>query len=328
MITKKPGVPMSKAMSSRQPQRWHRFKRIVAATTGTMAIAFSVIATSASADPFRSSNPKPIGPRTEEAFTAIFRDGNYTEASRLLQSAETSEPLAHAMKASIAYMDRQEGWQEDLRNNAQLTLQTAQQLVATDPLRGHLYTAAGYFLEGAYAVETQGLVAATPLVLGKLQQVFSELEQAERINPNDPELNLVKGYMDLMLAVNLPFSDPAQAIERLEKFAAPSYLAQRGIAIGYRDLRQEERALQAVDRALQETPENPELHYLKAQILVRSERDQESLEFFRRALERRAQLPRQLRRQIAFEECRTVNRIATTGNPNARQRNCNAARNQ
>jgi hypothetical protein len=43
----------------------------------------------------------------------------------------------------------------------------------------------------------------------------------KKVDPNDPELNLITGYMDLMLAVNLPFSDPAQAIERLEKYGSP-----------------------------------------------------------------------------------------------------------
>jgi hypothetical protein len=68
--------------------------------------------------------------------------------------------------------------------------------------------------------------------LSKLQKVFQYLDEAKKIDPKDPELNLLTGYMDLMLAVNLPFSDPAQAVEKLEKYAAPSYLAYRGIAVG------------------------------------------------------------------------------------------------
>ena len=53
-----------------------------------------------------------------------------------------------------------------------------------------------------------------------LQQVFSELDEAESINPSDPELNLIKGYMDLMLAVNLPFSNPEGAISQMSTYGS------------------------------------------------------------------------------------------------------------
>jgi tetratricopeptide (TPR) repeat protein len=90
--------------------------------------------------------------------------------------------------------------------------------------------------------------------------------------------------------------------------------------VGYRDLNQQEQALAAVDRALQETPNNPDLLYLKAQILTRQSNHQASLRFYRRALAQQNQLPRSLVIQISFEECRTQNRV------NRRQRNCDAER--
>ncbi len=65
----------------------------------------------------------------------------------------------------------------------------------------------------------------------RVAKVYAYLGKAEAISANDPELNLIRGYMDLMLAVNLPFTSPDQAIERLEKNAAPRYLVDRGIAI-------------------------------------------------------------------------------------------------
>jgi tetratricopeptide (TPR) repeat protein len=268
-------------------------------------------------DPFRSTNAHPIDNQTEAAFRAIFERGHYQEAAQILQSPNPNEPLAYAMRASLAYLNED---MNALGENATLTREAAEQLVASDPLRGHLYTAVGYFLEGAHTISTEPAVRATPIVLGKLQQVFDNLEEAERIDPNDSELNLLKGYMDLMLAVNLPFSSPQQAIERLQTHAAPSYLAQRGIAVGYRDLNQQEQALAAVDRALQETPNNPDLLYLKAQILTRQSNHQASLRFYRRALAQQNQLPRSLVIQISFEECRTQNRV------NRRQRNCDAER--
>jgi tetratricopeptide (TPR) repeat protein len=291
-------------------------KHTTIALVSNVAIALSIWALPAWAgDPFRTTNPHPIGDKTEAAFRAIFEQGNYVEAGRLLETAEPNEPLAYALKASLAYIN---GDWNTLGTNATLTRETAERLASSDPLRSHLYTAVGLFLEGAHTLKTSdNTVIATPSVLGKLQQVFDQFNQAERIASDDPELNLIKGYMDLMLAVNLPFSNPGDAIERLEKYAAPTYLAQRGIAIGYRDLRQPDQAMTAVDRALTATPDNPDLFYLKAQILVRKGQEQESLRFFRLALAKSAQLPQSLINQIAWEQCRTLNRVRN------RSRDCN-----
>ncbi|MCU0525824.1 MAG: tetratricopeptide repeat protein [Elainella sp. Prado103] len=267
------------------------------------------------ADPFRTNNPRPIGTQTEQAFKLLFEQGNYVQAAQTLQAAESNEPLAYALKAALAYIDQ--NW-DVMGENARLTRETAEQLVATDPLRGNLYIAAGQFLEGAHTLSTQGAVRATPTILAKLQQIFNSLEKAEAIDAQDPELNLLKGYMDLMLAVNLPFSSPEQAIERLQTYGGPSYLAQRGIAIAYRDLDQPDQALAAVDTAIQQTPNNPELYYLKAQILRLQGKGQESLRFFRQALEKQSQLPPNLAYQIAWEQCRTVNQVRN------RDRDCSA----
>jgi tetratricopeptide (TPR) repeat protein len=79
--------------------------------------------------------------------------------------------------------------------------------------------------------------------------------------------------------------------------------------LGYRDLNQQDKALQFVDQALKLTPNNPDLYYLKAQVLVRQGKNQESLEFFQKALAKNSQLPSKLRNQIAYESCRTENRI-------------------
>lgn len=270
-------------------------------------------------DPFRgASSSHSIDAQTEAAFNQIFVEGNYREAARLLQNADPNEPLAYAMRASLAYLD---GQVDALGENARLTRESAEQLVATDPLRGHLYVAVGHFLEGAHIFLTQSRIRATPIVLGKLQQVFDNLEEAERIDANDPELNLLKGYMDLMLAVNLPFSNPQQAIDRLRDHADPDYLAERGIAIGYRDLDQQDQALQAVDRAIALTPNNPDLLFLKAQILTRQGKLAESLPFYEQALARREQLPNSLAAQMTFEQCRVENRVNQR-----RQRNCDAVR--
>ena len=283
-----------------------RMRRIVTALVSGVAIACTTFSLPALADPFRTTNPRAIDANTEAAFLALFADGDYQRANALLRNAQTTEPLAYAMRASLAYLDQD--W-DALSANATRTRETAEQLVRRDRLRGHIYIAAGYFLEGAYTVATSSsTVAATPTVLSNLQEVFDNLDQAAEIAPNDPELNLIKGYMDLLLAVNLPFTSPNQAIERLESYAAPSFLVDRGLAIGYRDLEQLDNAIAAVDRALVATPNNPDLLYLKAQILVRQGKDQQSLEYFQQALTRESQLPQSLANQIAWEECRANNR--------------------
>ena len=283
-----------------------------------MAIALSFILSlwlhPAQADPFRAAHAHAIGSKTEAAFKTLFEQGNYQQASQMLQSAEPDEPLAYAMQSALAYVDQD--W-EKMGKNARLTRETAEKLVTQDALRGHLYVAAGQFLEGAYTLSTQGTVTATPTILAKLQQVFDNIDQAQKLDPQDPELNLMKGFMDLMLAVNLPFANPDQAIERLATNAAPTYLAQRGIAIGYRDLGQPDKALAAVEEAIKATPgnNNPELFYLKAQIL-RQKGDklqgdeqvkarQDSVRFFRKAWALRDRFPESLVRQLSREGCRT-----------------------
>ncbi|MGF1499471.1 MAG: Sll0314/Alr1548 family TPR repeat-containing protein [Elainellaceae cyanobacterium] len=290
------------------PQQWIKSLRGgAAAIAGTVAIALATCPNPALADPFRSSTPRDMDDQTEAAFTAMFVEGNYAEAAELLESAAADEPMALAMQASIAYLNQD--W-DGLKTYADRTLGAAQQLITEDPLRGHLYTAVAHFMDGAYTLSTEGTVRATPIVLGKLRLVFDNFNQAESIDPTDPELNLIKGYMDLMLAVNLPFSSPEQAIARLEEYGSPSYLVQRGLAVAYRDLGQYEAAMTAVEQAIGETPDNPDLYYLKAQIIrLQGEDLQESLQYFRRALEQEDQLPGELAEQIAYEFCRTRNEL-------------------
>lgn len=321
-------------MVSRVP----RSKRLVSALAGAAAFAFGVFALpSLAGDPFRANSPRPIGEKTQQAFNAIFLEGNYREAAEgLLQQAEAmepNEPLVHAMQASMAYTD----WQANKKNTALLeavksyaakTLETAEKLKATDAVRGNLYTAISHGLEAATILEEEGSVRGAAKALGKLQQVYGFLDAAEKEAPQDPELNLIKGWMDLLIAVNLPFSDPTQAIARLEK-ASPSYLADRGIAVGYRDLKNYDEALKHVNRALEAAPNNPELHYLKAQILVRQAEKNQQIDQrnaakadFEAALTKPERLPKALVAQIFFEHCRNQRRIDN------QQRNCDGMRDQ
>lgn len=303
------------------------FKRLSVAIATAATLSLSLWSSSTLAgDPFRPSNSNPhnIGKYTEQAFKAIFEKGNYPDAKRYLQQAEASEPnepLVYAMRASVAYTDEDK---DTLKTYATKTRETAENLARTDPLRGKIYTAVGLFLEGAASFQKDN----NPLeALTKLQKVVQYMDEAKKIAPDDPELNLLKGYMDLMLAVNLPFSDPSQGIDQLQKNAKPEYLAERGIALGYRDLKKYDKALDYVQRALAKTPDNPELHHLKAQILHRQGEKQKNPSLlqqakndFNAALAKPELLPQSTVKQIFLEQCQNQNQIDNKG------RNCRALR--
>ena len=271
-----------------------------------MGIGLAIIPlnqTAFAGDPFRTEAPHDISDTSEQIFYAMFRDGDYTAAHDYLENADAdaeADPLFHALGAAFAYLD--EDWSA-LASKAALTQQTATELAESDALRSDLYEAVGVFLEGAHILQTEGVAQGTPKALGMLQRVFDRMDAAEAIDPEDPELSLLKGYMDLLLAVNLPFANPEKAIGRLETYGYPTYVAYRGIALGYRDLDRDAEALEAVDVALGAAPNNPDLLYLKAQILRRLDRTEESQTFFAQALEYADQLPAATSRQIAFEQC-------------------------
>ncbi len=288
--------------------RFPAFKRLSVTLASATALLLSLesIPTLAK-DPFRSTNPHKIGDNTEAAFKAIFAEGNYPRAKNFLDQAEvseSSEPLVYAMEAVLAYDVDSDRFKE----SATKTRETAENLVNTDPLRGNLYKAVGLLLEGASSFKKN----QNPLeAVTKVQEVFKYLDEAKKISPSDPELNLVKGYMDFLSAAYLPFSDPSEAIEQL-KAAKPDYLANRGIAMGYRNMKQYDSALKYAQSALQETPNNPEAYYLIAQILFKKgekQRDKSALteanKNFQTALTKSSQLPKETVAQIAYEQCKT-----------------------
>jgi len=271
-----------------------------------LTVGLNTLSPSWAGDPFRTNNPRNINGDTEAAFRAWFQEGNYPEARRWLQQAEGSnagEPMVYAMLAALAYTE--EDW-SGLDAYGARTIAAAQQLLGQDALRGHLYLAVGQFLQGAAGFRRGERVG----ILLKLQGVFQSLDQAARVAPNDPELNLLRGYMDLLVAVHLPFSNPEQTISRLQAHGAPRYLVDRAIAIAYRDLRNYGQALQFVDRALAVSPDNPDLLYLKAQILYRQGgNDRVALDLFNTTMSKYQQLPLYQVAQIDYERCLTENRI-------------------
>ena len=274
---------------------------------------FGVADLAFAADPFRKDNPRDIGKYTETAFKTLFLKGDYSGAEtplKLAESKEPDEPLSYALSGSLAFTEKD--W-ATLKLYADKTLKAAEKLAKKDPVRGNLYLAVGHFLDGTYLYEKEGAFSA----INKLQLVFKYLDAAEDSDPNDPELNLIKGYMDLLLAVNLPFSSPKQAIARFESYAAPNYLVDRGLAVAYRDLKQYEQALEFAQKALDQAPDNPEHYYLKAQILRKIGKEsnsipilEDALKHFDVALSKSAQLPEFIVKPLKREKRQTLEKIA------------------
>ncbi len=218
------------------------------------------------ADPFRSTNARDIGSETQKAFVLMFKEGNYVAAVKQLDVAvktEANEPLLFALRASTFYA------KEDylaMRVAGQRVRANAEALKGKDNLRAYIYLAASDLIEAGYIVKTEG-VSSAARALPLVQSVFDNIKQAQDIDANDPELNLVKGYIDMLIASVLPLSDLETALSSLKQYAAPDYLKWRGVALAYRDARKPELALEAVNKAIAAAPNNPELTYLKGQVL-------------------------------------------------------------
>lgn len=289
---------------------------IVSRSFAVLALGSVMLGTVAAApswakDPF--GRDKPIGDATEKVFRAIFDEGNYKKAEGLLPAAEQAdpdEPLLYALKASLLFAqsskeyDTSKGDTAGFATAAIKTQETAKKLMEKDKPRGELYVAVGNFLESAHIIATNGIVQGTPGALGKLTKAFQALGEAEKLAPNDPEFNLVKGSMDLMLAinVNLPLSDSGAALARIEGIQQPKYVADRILAWGFRDMKQQDKALAAVDRAISGSPsENPELYYLKGQILVQQNKKAESVQWFQKALAKKDYLTPSLIGQFCYD---------------------------
>ncbi|MDY7013657.1 MAG: Sll0314/Alr1548 family TPR repeat-containing protein [Cyanobacteriota bacterium] len=255
-------------------------------------------------DPFRQTDPRPIGDNTEAAFEAVFVEGNYPQGETYLDEAlatEADDPLVYAMQAALAYSNQE--W-DAIAPAAAKTLAAAESLLPQDALRGNLYLAIGHFIDGTYIMKTQGPIGALP----KLQKVLEYLDAAEKADATDPELNLFKGFMELILAVNLPLASPEQAIANFQENAAPQYLVNRGIAVAYRDLKKYDKALEFAEKALQLAPNNPELHYLQAQLLYQLGKQrqdtalvEDAIALFDSVLDKKSQLPQYLHNPVEYE---------------------------
>ncbi len=265
-------------------------------------------------DPFRRKPPRPIDTPTEQVFEQVFVYGNYPQARKILAELLTqnpAEPLVYALQASIAYLD---GDLTTMAQAAAQTMKTAEALQTSDPLRGHLYVGVAHFLEGGVVASEnrKNLILVVPQLLDKVRVALESFDKAALVNPHDPELNLIRGFADLLLAINIPFSNVGDAVNRLRNSGAPPYLVHRGLALAYRDLKQFPEALEEVNKALEAAPNHPELHYLKAQILVGQQNFLEGVQSFDQALALEANLPADLVRQIRRERERAQRRLVAT----------------
>lgn len=284
---------------------WSAVQQFTTLMAGTAWLIASVsLSPALGADPFRTGGTaRPISTETEAAFTTVFQLGNYVEAKEDIAKAieaDPKEPLVYTLAAGMAVLEQD--W-AGLNRYAVQTIQMAQNLMPTDPLRGNLYQAVGTFLLAAYDVSSAGggVVLGAPQALIKVQQMFQFLDRAKTIDANDPELNLIQGYLEWGLSSNLGLYSPEQAIQRLSSHAEPDYLTFRGLALVYRDLNRPDQALEAVNLALKAAPDNPELFYLKAQILRKKKNYDQALRLFDRALEKQEQLPADVVKQINRE---------------------------
>lgn len=254
-------------------------------------------------DPFRTgSNQREMSAEVSAAFEAFFCSGSHVNSQDQLEAAlkaSPEEPVVHALLAALAY---QEGNLTEFARLATETRKVATALKTTDPLRGNLYEGVGYGLEAANQVLKDGVVLGLAKALPTLDKLFASIRLAQQVDPEDPELNLVNGYMDLLLT----YRD--KALTQFLK-ASPAYLAARGQALAYRDLERYPEALAAVDQAIANSCGNPELYYLKAQILANQGSYTEAVPLFDQALQASAQLPKALSDQIQMERDRAAQKI-------------------
>lgn len=251
------------------------------------------------ADPFRTGvAARPIGPALESAFEDFFRHGSYLNSSQKLSIAESEnpkEPLVYTLQAALAYMNEQP---DQMLSLAKKTASVAQAMKTQDKARSHLYLGIAQGLEGAsYYLKDRdfGLVRALPNVTTML----AEIDQARKLAPTDPEVNLIVGYVEAILA-NQKMKRHEDALTSFRK-AQPSYLALRGKALVYRDAKDYPQAAAMVEKALADAPKNPELLYLKGQILALQQKPVEAITYFDKALSLGRQLPESTKRQIRKE---------------------------
>jgi tetratricopeptide (TPR) repeat protein len=270
-----------------------RIKQLIA-RCAVLPLAVVLCAHSAlAADPFRVGiKARPMGPSLQSAFEDFFRYGKYQSSSQKLtkaQSENPNEPLVYTLQAATAYQNQQ----KDVFMATLPKIRAASKAIAAkDSARSHLYQGVAQGLEGYFLKDS---VTDLPKTLTYASSMLLEIDKAHSLSPNDPEINLFVGFINMVLGKN------DEALKNFQK-AGPPYLALRGQALVYRDTKDYANAQIAVDKAIAVAPQNPELLYLKAQIFVKQKNTTEAVKYFDQAIKLGDQLPEGTLKQIKKEK--------------------------
>jgi tetratricopeptide (TPR) repeat protein len=258
-----------------------------------LPLAILLFANAASAaDPFRVGiKARPIGSSLQSAFEDFFRYGRYQSSNQKLTKAEAenpNEPLVYTLLAATAYQNQQK---EAFLTTLPKIRAASKAIAAKDVARSHLYQGIAQGLEGYFLKDS---VTDLPKTLTYASSMLMEIDKAHQLSPNDPEINLFVGFINMVLGKR------DEALTNFQK-AGPPYLALRGQALVYRDTKDYPNAQTAVDKAIAAAPKNPELLYLKAQILSLQKNPVEAVKFFDQAIKLGDQLPQGTLKQINKE---------------------------
>jgi tetratricopeptide (TPR) repeat protein len=255
-------------------------------------------------DPFRKGpDARPIGPALESAFEDFFRTGEFQKASQKLAKAQAenpNEPLVYTLQAALAYLN---GQRDKMLEMTQKTREVSQDIESKDAARSHLYRGIAQGLEGSSYYLKDGLTGI-PKALTYVSSMFLEIDKAKQLAPDDPEVNLLVGYIDTLLN---KYDDALQEFRK----AGPPYLSYRGQALVYRDTKVYPKAQVMVDKALAAAPQNPDLLYLKGQIFALQSKPTEAIALFDQALTVGKQLPESTKKQIRIERTNQMTQISS-----------------
>jgi tetratricopeptide (TPR) repeat protein len=244
-----------------------------------------------------------MGPALESAFEDFFRTGEFQKASQKLtkaQSENPNEPLVYTLQAALAYLN---GQRDKMLEMTQKTREVSQTIESKDAARSHLYRGIAQGLEGSSYYLKDGLTGI-PKALTYVSSMFLEIDKAKQLAPDDPEVNLLVGYIDTLLN---KYDDALQEFRK----AGPPYLSYRGQALVYRDTKVYPKAQVMVDKALEAAPQNPDLLYLKGQILALQNKPTEAIALFDQALTLGKQLPESTKKQIRIERTNQMTQISS-----------------
>jgi len=290
-------------------QRWGLVLGSIAVTATTVVTLLGQGNPALAGDPFRDSNPMPIGDNTEAAFQAMFQESNYAKAAELLEQAQATEPNEPLIYPMLALLAQYEKDYAAMPGYAEQTREAAAAIADSQPLRSNLYSAVAEFVEGAYILSDagDGPVRGLGKAFGKLRSFNASMAAARKIDQDDPELNLLEGFTDMYASAYLPLTSTDAAVAKLQK-AGPSYLANWLTGLGYRILDEPDKGIAAIDSGLSAQPNHAEMNYLKAQLeMKKAKKDASRLtvaqKHFDIALAQSEVLPKRLVGQIMRERC-------------------------